>query len=304
MFLSRSDDGGFRRLANRDQFDRIAAEASDVDCGATAVGAGHPGGYKSPARRLDKAKVPADVRVEIINLAHANGLSVDKDASAGRPMDLIFRTGTDGRSALISATFHGSGGDKIFYRYQPSASGQPEFFDEQGRSVSKVLMAKPVAKGRLGDGFAWRLHPILKRWLHHNGVDYAAPYGSPIVAAGDGRVVMIGWQAGYGKYVRLQHDGDYFTTYAHISHVPSALKVGQSVKQGQTIAYIGSTGLSTGPHLYYELRVGGRYYDPTSTRLPAGTRLTGQELEAFRRQIDHVTRISHYIERTPADLHG
>jgi len=294
VFLSRGDDGRFLRLASRDQFDRIAAEAADVDCAAA-----------SPAQRVDKAKVPADVRAEIINLAHANGLSIDKDAADGRPMDLIFRTGTDGRSALIAATFHGSGGDKIFYRYQPSAAGQPEFFDEQGRSVSKMLMAKPVANGRLGDGFAWRLHPILNRWLHHNGVDYAAPYGSPIVAAGDGRVVMIGWEPGYGKYVRLQHDSDYFTTYAHISHVPTALKVGQYVKQGQTIAYIGSTGLSTGPHLYYELRVGGRYYDPTSTRLPAGTHLTGQELEAFRRQIDHVTRISRYIERTPAaDLHG
>ncbi|TPN89421.1 M23 family metallopeptidase [Mesorhizobium sp. CU2] len=291
MFLARSDDGSFRRLASRELYDRIAAEAADVDCGAA-----HPDRQPSQ-RRLGKAKVPADVSAEIVNLARANGLSADK--TAGRSMDLIFRTGTDGRSTLISATFHGGDGDKIFYRYQPSATGQAEFFDEQGRSVSKMLMAKPVANGRLGDGFAWRVHPILKRWLHHNGVDYAAPYNSPIVAAGDGRVVKIGWESGYGKYVRLQHDGDYFTTYAHISRVPSSLKVGQRVKQGQTIAYIGSTGLSTGPHLYYELRIGGRYYDPTATRLSAGTRLTGDELEAFRRQIDHVTRISRYIERGP-----
>lgn len=300
VFLSRSDDGSFRQLASRDLFNRIAAEAADVECGAA-----HPDGHPPSQRRLGKAKVPADVSAEVVNLARANGLSVDKDASAGRSMELIFRTGTDGRSTLISATFHGGDGNKIFYRYQPSASGQAEFFDEQGRSVSKTLMAKPVANGRLGDGFAWRLHPILRRWLHHNGVDYAAPYNSPIVAAGDGRVVMIGWESGYGKYVRLQHDGDYFTTYAHISRVPSSLKVGQRVKQGQTIAYIGSTGLSTGPHLYYELRIGGRYYDPTATRLPAGTRLTGDELAAFRKQIDHVTRISRYIEQTPtADLHG
>ena len=291
VLLSRSDDGSFRQLASRDFYDRIAAEAADVDCGAA-----HPDRQPSQ-RRLGKAKVPADVTAEIVNLARANGLSVDK--TAGRSMELIFRTGTDGRSTLISATFHGDDGDKIFYRYQPSATGQAEFFDEQGRSVSKMLMAKPVANGRLGDGFAWRVHPILKRWLHHNGVDYAAPYNSPIVAAGDGRVVKIGWESGYGKYVRLQHDGDYFTTYAHISRVPSSLKVGQRVKQGQTIAYIGSTGLSTGPHLYYELRIGGRYYDPTATRLSAGTRLTGDELKAFRRQIDHVTRISRYIERAP-----
>ncbi|MCB8829418.1 M23 family metallopeptidase, partial [Escherichia coli] len=98
-------------------------------------------------------------------------------------------------------------------------------------------MKNPVPNGRLGDGFAWRTHPILKVRKHHNGVDYAAPFGSPILAAGDGEVVVISSESGYGKYVRIKHDGGFFTTYSHISRTPPSLKVGQRVSQGQVIAY-------------------------------------------------------------------
>lgn len=149
------------------------------------------------------------------------------------------------------------------------------------RSGSQFLLRKPVAAGRLGDGFGWRIHPILLDRRFHRGVDYAAPFGSPIVAAGAGVVEKIDQEWGYGKYVRVLHDFGYETTYAHISSVPRGLHVGARVHQGQTIAYVGSTGLSTGPHLYYEVRINGRDVDPLRIRLRAGRILDGKMLEAF-----------------------
>jgi murein DD-endopeptidase MepM/ murein hydrolase activator NlpD len=112
-------------------------------------------------------------------------------------------------------------------------------------------------------------------------VDYAAPFGSPIAAAGAGVAEKIDQQWGYGKYVRIRRDFGYETTYAHLSGVPRGLKVGARIHPGQTIGYIGSTGLSTGPHLYYELRVNGHYADPLQTHLPAGRVLDGDVLAAF-----------------------
>jgi murein DD-endopeptidase MepM/ murein hydrolase activator NlpD len=163
-----------------------------------------------------------------------------------------------------------------------------------------VLNHRPVPNGKLGDGFAWRIHPILGVKKFHNGVDFRAPMGSPIMAGGDGVVEKISWETGYGKYVRIRHDGGYETTYAHISATPSDLRVGERVTQGQVIAYVGSTGYSTGPHLYYELRVNGRYENPLTTQLPAGTNLTGKSLDNLRSQVSHVDNIMSYLD-VPAE---
>ncbi len=201
----------------------------------------------------------------------------------------------DGKRELVSVTFRTADGEKRFYRYQRDARAPAEFFDEQGHSVSKFLLAKPVPAGRLGDGFAWRIHPILKVRKHHNGVDYAAPFDSPILAAGDGTVVLVSWQPGYGRYVRVKHDQGYFTTYAHIDKAAKGISVGTRVHQGEVIAYVGSTGLSTGPHLYYELRRNNQYFDPTTANLPAGSILTGDQLAKFKSIAGHFDAIGRMI---------
>jgi murein DD-endopeptidase MepM/ murein hydrolase activator NlpD len=121
------------------------------------------------------------------------------------------------------------------------------------------------------------------------------------MAAGDGTVELISTEVGYGKYIRIRHDGGYETTYAHISATPASIKVGQRVKQGQVIAYVGSTGYSTGPHLYYELRVNGRYENPLTATLPAGTNLTGASLDSLRSQVNHVDSIMSYLDVPPAE---
>ena len=180
-----------------------------------------------------------------------------------------------------------------YYRYDAPDDDSSDYYDPQGRSVTSFLLRKPVAAGRLGDGFGWRIHPVLGDRRFHQGVDYAAPFGSPIVAAGAGTVEKIDQEWGYGKYVRIRHDLGYETTYAHIAAVPRGLAVGQRVHQGQKIAFVGSTGISTGPHLYYEVRINGRNVDPLTVRLLGGRVLTGPALLAFattRDQIDGLMR--------------
>ncbi len=140
------------------------------------------------------------------------------------------------------------------------------------------------SSARLGDGFGWRIHPVLRDRRFHQGVDYAAPFGSPIVAAGAGAVEAIDSQWGYGKFIRIRHDWGYETTYAHVSGFARGVSLGARVRQEQAIAYVGSTGLSTGPHLYYEVQINGHRVDPLRVKLAAGRRLQGDAFLAFERQ--------------------
>lgn len=308
--LARRDDGRFQEVADRHLYDRMTAEAlaaeqEELDPEATKMSASDLAAlsratneYPRLLQHLVKSHVPPRVRLQVVDLLRANGIHWDDDAKSAR-IDLVFRKVETGDQDLVSVTLHSDGKERHFYRYA-SQSGKAEFYDGSGRSASKTLMHKPVPAGQLGDGFGWRMHPILRTRKFHNGVDYRAPLGSPIVAAGDGVVIKISSEWGYGKYVRIQHDGGYTTTYAHIEGTPKGLKVGDRVAQGQVIAYVGSTGLSTGPHLYYELRVGGTYEDPTKAQMPAGTTLRGGALEEFRRQVDHVETIAERLRNSAA----
>ena len=150
--------------------------------------------------------------------------------------------------------------------------------------MTKFLLHKPVPEGHLGDGFGWRIHPVLHVRKFHEGDDYPAPMGSAVLAGGDGIVERISWEKGYGKFVRIRHDEGYETTYAHLSGTPGSLRIGERVRQGQVIGYVGSTGYSTGPHLYYELRVRGHYVDPLHARLRAGRILSGQDFDGLQRE--------------------
>lgn len=226
-------------------------------------------------RHIDRALVEALLRV------CAHDVDLDAPVSAQDSLELLAGDGDGGTSVLAFAALNVGGRTHRYYRYTPPDGDASDYYDPDGRAVMRFLLRKPVAAGRLGDGFGWRIHPILRDRRFHEGVDYAAPMGSPIVAAGAGVVEKIDEESGYGKYVRILHDFGYETTYAHISGVPRGLRVGARVQQGQTIAFIGSTGLSTGPHLYYELRVNGRDVDPLRIRLPAGRVLDGRMREAF-----------------------
>ncbi|NTG88066.1 M23 family metallopeptidase [Agrobacterium rhizogenes] len=250
--------------------------------------------------KLEKAGLSEASAAQLMKLAKANGISLTGGDNAPDSVDLLSRKADNGKSELMFIEFHTDGDTHRYYLHKGSGEGPSEFYDEGGHSVAKVLNHRPVPNGKLGDGFAWRIHPILGVKKFHNGVDFRAPMGSPIMAGGDGVVEKISWETGYGKYVRIRHDGGYETTYAHISATPSDLHVGERVTQGQVIAYVGSTGYSTGPHLYYELRVNGRYENPLTAQLPAGTNLTGKSLDNLRSQVSHVDNIMSYLD-VPAE---
>ena len=194
--------------------------------------------------------------------------------------------GNDGMSddselLYVSATFGGS--TRNLYRFQME-DGAFDYFDEDGRSAKQFLLRNPLPNGKFRSGFGGRRHPILGYSKMHTGVDWAAPAGSPIIAAGNGVVEKAGWAGGYGKQTIIRHANGYETSYNHQSRIGEGIKPGVKVRQGQVIGYVGSTGLSTGPHLHYELIVNDRKVDPMRVRLPVGRVLKGEELEAFKRE--------------------
>lgn len=160
--------------------------------------------------------------------------------------------------------------------------GRAEFFDLEGRPLRKEFMRTPVEFARLSSGFGARRHPILGRMRMHKGVDYAAPTGTPIMAAGNARVKFAGWQNGYGRTVILDHGNGINTLYAHMSRF-GAYRTGERVRQGTVIGYIGMSGMATGPHLHYEFRVNGVHRDPLRVTLPKPKPLTGHALAEFHR---------------------
>lgn len=312
--LARRDDGHFQVVGDRRLYDRLLAEALALEeTKASAKNVARPQDVKALSRaqqeypalvsHLQRSNIPSRVGVQVVDLLRKNGIHWETEEKEP-VIDVVFRKTEDGLEDLVSVAVNEGGHVQHFYRYAASDDGQAEYFDDRGHSVSKQLMHKPVPAGQLGDGFGWRVHPILKVRKFHNGVDFRAPQGSPILAAGDGVVIKISSEPGYGKYVRIRHDGGYTTTYAHIAGTPKGLGVGQHVSQGEVIAYVGSTGLSTGPHLYYELRVGDRYADPTKAQMSAGTTLKGRALDEFQSQVKRVESIADVIKTSATSAAG
>ena len=157
------------------------------------------------------------------------------------------------------------------------------FYDAKGRTAEKAIMKRPLkARPRLSSPFGKRRHPILQYEIYHKGVDLAVPKNTPVVAAADGTIEIIGRKGSYGKYIRLGHKGGYQTAYAHLNGYRQDLKVGSRVKRGEVIAYVGTTGRSTGPHLHFEVIKNGKVVDPFGTNKISSAQLSGFELEKFQ----------------------
>jgi murein DD-endopeptidase MepM/ murein hydrolase activator NlpD len=174
----------------------------------------------------------------------------------------------DGR--VIAAEFVNSGRSFRAVHYRSADGEVDDYFTPEGRSVRRQFLRAPVDFARISSNFNLRrMHPILNRIRAHKGVDYAAPTGTPIKAAGDGRVGVAGWKGGYGRAVILEHGGGITTLYGHMSKIAAGIRPGQRVRQGQIIGYVGATGAATGPHLHYEYRVNGVHKNPRTVPLPA-----------------------------------
>ena len=168
-----------------------------------------------------------------------------------------------------------------FYRFK-TKDGKSNFYDQDGKSSKKTLMKTPLNGAKLSSGFGNRKHPILGFTKMHKGVDFAAPTGTPIFAAGDGIIEYSGWKGTYGKYIRIKHNGTFKTAYAHLSKIYK--KKGTRIKQGDVIGTLGSTGRSTGPHLHYEILISGRQVNPLRIKLPSGKHIPRDELEKFNKK--------------------
>lgn len=201
--------------------------------------------------------------------------------AAGEPVkagDLLF-AGLELRGRTIEA-----------YRYT-ATDGRTGYYDREGRALRKWLLRTPIDGARLSSRFGMRKHPVLGFNRMHKGIDFAAPPGTPILAAGDGVVDFVGRNKGYGKYVRLRHNGEYSTAYAHMSRFASGMKRGRKVKQGEVIGYVGSTGMSTGPHLHYEVLHRGTQVNPLGIKAEFAERLEGKERQRFLSQRDEIDRL-------------
>ncbi|MBE7185952.1 MAG: M23 family metallopeptidase [Methylobacterium mesophilicum] len=185
----------------------------------------------------------------------------------------------------VSANFGGT--TRNFFRFR-AEDGSTDYFDDEGRSSRQFLLRNPVPNGVFRSGFGSRRHPVLGITRMHTGVDWAAPTGTPIIAAGSGVVEKAGWAGGYGRQTIVRHKNGYATWYNHQNAFAKGIKPGVEVRQGQVIGYVGATGLVTGPHLHYELLVNGAKVDPMRVRLPGGRVLGGKELEAFKRERDRI----------------
>ncbi len=172
------------------------------------------------------------------------------------------------------------------YRFKDS-SGTIDYYNEQGQAMKKTLDRKPLEfkKARISSNFGRRFHPILKEYRMHSGVDYAAPMNTKVYASGDGTVTAAKWVGGYGNYITIRHNSEYSTGYGHLKSYAKGIRPGIRVKQGQVIAYVGSTGRSTGPHLHFEVIKNGKKVDPLKIKAATGENLSGAKLKEFKKVV-------------------
>jgi murein DD-endopeptidase MepM/ murein hydrolase activator NlpD len=229
------------------------------------------------SRSLEAAGVPERQGRDYV-AALSTAIRLDGGLSVEDRFDLVILRGKDGKLGEVAYAGLDRVGRSDLELMKWTDGRETRWIDADGIDPSARGMEMPVA-GRVSSGFGERFHPILGYRRMHDGVDLAAPYGTPIVAAADGRIVSAGWRGGYGNEVAIAHSGGIETIYGHMSSI--AAVSGAYVRRGQVIGYVGSTGLSTGPHLHYEVHKGGRLVNPLSVKLAASP-LKGEELRAFQ----------------------
>ncbi len=224
----------------------------------------------------------------IIEFARLYGFQVDfqRDIWKGDSFQIIYEQYENDDGSLIESgdiiysNLNTQGNDLNLYKFE-FGKKEIDYFDENGKSIRKTLMKTPINGARLSSSFGKRKHPILGYTKMHLGTDFAAPTGTPIMASGDGVVTRAQWCGGGGNCVKIKHNSVYQTVYAHMSKFGRGIKKGVKVKQGQIIGYVGSTGLSTGPHLHYEVIENGKKINSQKLKLPSGKTLKGKLREKF-----------------------
>jgi hypothetical protein len=223
------------------------------------------------------------------------GFSVDfqREVKRGDKFEMMYTIDRDSLSGdVVGVELKYAGlslsGDQLgFFRYD-GTNNAVSWYDENGNSAARTLIRTPISGARLSSSFGTRKHPVNGFTAMHKGVDFAAPKGTPIIAAGSGMVREAGWKGSYGKYIRIKHNAVYDTAYAHMTRIAPHISAGSRVKQGEIIGYVGSTGRSTGAHLHYEILVNNRQVNPMTVRLPTGEKIDPAHLTDFKKQVQMV----------------
>jgi len=290
LTVSRSFDGALRLRALEE---RVTHETMVVSSNVE-------GSLTATAQRMG---ADAAIRRKA-NQLFGHRFDLDRDVHASDQFTLVFdRSVTEnGRTIdtgdLLFAELKGA----VFYRFQRPGAREAEYFDATGKSMRSSMMRTPLDRAtRISSSFGFRVHPISGYRKMHQGIDFAAGTGTPVVAPADGVVVEARRWGGYGNWLRVRHANGLESGYGHLSRYGSGIRAGQRVRQGQVIAYVGSTGASTGPHLHYELWRNGQRINPGSIRVEDNVQLAGSDLAAFRAEKSRIDRIiASGGERRPA----
>lgn len=253
--------------------------------------------YQSIYETALKNDIPKPM-IENIIRTFSFDVDLNRRVRPGDSFEVLFAgDDLDGNDVMFAALTFGEE-SRRYYRFTTSDDGIVDYYDDTGKSAKKFLVRKPMTGGVFRSGFGPRKHPILGYVRMHTGVDWAESAGAPIFAAGNGTVLKAEWdRGGYGRRIEIQHLNGYVTSYSHMSGFAKGVQSGNKVRQGQVIGYVGSTGLSTGPHLHYEVTINGNFVDPMRIRLPRGRELDGAILAEFERERE---RIDSILERGAA----
>ena len=245
--------------------------------------------YDSLYETALKQEIPRPVIDELVRI-FANDVDFGRAVSGGDSFEAFYDDSEEGEghNQLLYAAITARNETFRYYRFQTPDDGLIDYYDQDGRSTRKFLVRMPIVGGRFTSGFGIRFHPILGYSRPHTGVDWAAPIGTPIFAAGSGTIIQAGWDSGYGRRIEIQHANGYITTYNHMSGFARGATEGAHVRQGQVIGYLGQTGLATGPHLHYEILVNGHFVDPMRVKLARTREFDGRMLANFKRERDRI----------------
>jgi len=250
-----------------------------------------------------KAGIPENTLLEMISLL---GFSVDfqREIRKGDNFEIIFTKKIDLLKNIVIETNPityvslGLSGNKLnFFNYKDK-HGLPQYYDKNGKSAKRTIMKTPINGARLTSRYGNRKHPILGYTKMHRGLDFAAPSGTPVFAAGDGIVEKAGWNGSYGRYIRIRHTGTYKTAYAHLSGINKNVRVGKRVLQGKTIGYVGSSGRSTGPHLHYEVLRNNKQINPMNIKLPAGKNIPKRAILDYKKHVQIIINQKIALEKS------
>ncbi|MGE4372287.1 MAG: peptidoglycan DD-metalloendopeptidase family protein [Xanthobacter sp.] len=249
--------------------------------------------YDSIYETALRNEVPREIIADIIRV-YSFDVDFQRRVRPGDNFEILYSEDPAGNGEVLYAALTLDDNINRYYRFRTPDDGLIDYYDQDGKSAKQFLMRKPVATGTMRSGFGYRRHPILGYSKLHTGVDWAARTGTPIYAAGNGTITYARWKSGYGKHSEIQHANGYVTTYSHQSGFARGIRDGAKVRQGQVIGYIGSTGLSTGPHLHYEVKINGNFVDPLRIRLPRGKALRGKMLSSFQKERERIDALMNH----------